>query len=346
VALVLAVVGIPAGTAAQASRVYLVRHAEKVDDSRDPELSAAGMARAIALAAVLDTVPIGAVLVSQFWRTAMTAAPTARGHRVTPVTVTARGSAADYADTLAARLLALPPGTVALVVGHSNTLTPTIAALGGPSLPDLCDSEYARLFILELEGTQPVLNESSYGALPTGEQAFCARTMAPAPSQDRSTDGADAAMPNTLTLKDLVGDWTGHNQLWVIPGEPVRESSTTARVELAAGGRYLVVRYTWTEKDEPQDGHLVVRLADDTTGADMVWVDSWHQGAGFLMLAGEEKSPTSIAARGSYPAPSGPDWGWRIAISTVASDRYVMRMWNITPDGQEALAVEASYRRR
>src|SRR5690606_27534363 len=51
---------------------------------------------------------------------------------------------------------------------------------------------------------------------------------------------ADAAL--------LVGEWSGHNKLWLGPDEPVRESSTSASVTAAAGGRFLVITYTWTDR--------------------------------------------------------------------------------------------------
>jgi hypothetical protein len=54
-----------------------------------------------------------------------------------------------------------------------------------------------------------------------------------------------------------------------------------------------------------------------------------------------------VALRGTYAAPSGPDWGWRIdLIPTAATLRVVMH--NVFPaemGGQEAIAVEAEYSR-
>lgn len=330
---------------AQAARVILVRHAEKVDDSRDPELSAAGKARAMALVTALDTVQVDAVLVSQFRRTAMTAAPVAARHRLEPEIVRVRGNAAEYGAAVAARIRELPRGSTVLVVGHSNTLAPTIAALGGPAIADLCDGEYARLFVLDLRGRTPALSASSYGALPEGSAATCPRQMT-LPPADTSSSGALARMPDTPKLPDLAGAWTGHNKLWFMPNAPVHESATTATIRTVAGGRYLVMDYTWSHDGTPHDGHMVVRLTGEPDDADIVWVDSFHQSASIMRLSGVAKSASAVTARGSYPAPTGPDWGWKIAVAAEAQERLVMRMWNITPDGQEALAVEAVYARQ
>jgi hypothetical protein len=63
-----------------------------------------------------------------------------------------------------------------VVVGHSNTIPPIIAALGGPALPDICDGEHARLFTLILPpGAPSRLLQSSYGAPDPAEP--CGRTM-------------------------------------------------------------------------------------------------------------------------------------------------------------------------
>lgn len=154
---------------------------------------------------------------------------------------------------------------------------------------------------------------------------------------------AAPALPTDL--RDLVGDWHGTNKLWVRPGEPMRESETRAAVALVAGSGYLSIRYTWSDKGEPQDGELLLRLAPDLGDTDMVWVDSWHQAPAFMPLRGVERSPEHRVALGSYAAGSGPPWGWRIAVTAEAADRFVLRMYNLTPDGAELLAVEAVYRR-
>jgi hypothetical protein len=43
--------------------------------------------------------------------------------------------------------------------------------------------------------------------------------------------------------------------------------------------------------------------------------------------------------------PPGPPWGWRTEIAQPEPDRLVITHYNITPDGQEAMAIETDYRR-
>jgi broad specificity phosphatase PhoE len=152
----------PAG----ATTVVLVRHAEKADDTKDPELSPLGQARAQALAAAVSGLAIDAVIVSDTRRAALTGATAAKARGLTPVVVPTSGGAASHVKAVVDAVRALRPGSAVLVVGHSNTVPLIVAALGGPELPALCEKEFAPLFVLELAagGTAPRLLRARYGA--------------------------------------------------------------------------------------------------------------------------------------------------------------------------------------
>ncbi|HEY4658820.1 MAG TPA: hypothetical protein VIH11_04850, partial [Gemmatimonadaceae bacterium] len=68
-------------------------------------------------------------------------------------------------------------GQTVLVVGHSNTVGAIIAALGGPRVPDLCDTQYSNLFTLVIEGSSAKLIRASYGAPSPDPAASCANQM-------------------------------------------------------------------------------------------------------------------------------------------------------------------------
>ena len=73
---------LPVREADRATTFIVVRHAEKVDASRDPDLSAAGLTRAQALSARLDGPRLDAIYATEFKRTGQTVAPSAASHRV------------------------------------------------------------------------------------------------------------------------------------------------------------------------------------------------------------------------------------------------------------------------
>ncbi len=148
-----------------------------------------------------------------------------------------------------------------------------------------------------------------------------------------------------MKLTEWVGEWSGTKRLWFTPDEPAKESSSSASIFLAAGDACVVFRYMWAFDGKPQDGILLVRTHPEKSKLDMVWIDSLHTGGNFMEFHGEESSDGSISALGSYSAPQGPDWGWRIVLDLDAGPGIQIRMFNITPDGDEALAVEMSYTR-
>lgn len=136
---------------AEAQMVIVVRHAERADAGAaagnamtaapDPELSAAGKARAQALAAMLKDAGVTAIYTTEFRRTKDTAVPLAEALKITSEVVSARDQAA-----LIAKIKAHASGAV-LVVGHSNTVPAIIKALGGADVT-VGESEYDSLFFV------------------------------------------------------------------------------------------------------------------------------------------------------------------------------------------------------
>lgn len=141
--------------------VIVVRHAEKASETdRDPSLSDIGRARAAALDSVLADAHVTAIVVTQFKRTAETAALVAARHHLTPIVV-ATGSGGD-AHAAAVAKAAMAQDGVVLVVGHSNTVPAIVHALGGPRAPDLCDKSYAQLFTVSTSPA-PAVVRSRFG---------------------------------------------------------------------------------------------------------------------------------------------------------------------------------------
>lgn len=154
---------LPVSLRAQPSTVILVRHAEKASQTEsDPVLSDAGAQRAKDLAVALADARVSAVITTNLQRTRLTAAEVIAATKLTPIVVNAGGQ--THAVDVASAIMKRAPGEIVLVVGHSNTVTPIVAALGGPKLPNLCDSQYSNIFILEMNGAAPPkLIRANYG---------------------------------------------------------------------------------------------------------------------------------------------------------------------------------------
>jgi len=138
---------------AQATFV-VVRHAERADAGApvsDPDLSAAGHARAASLATMLRDAKVTAIYVTPLKRTQQTAAPVAKALGLTPIVL----PAADTATLIAA--LQQHQGT-ALVIGHSNTVPDIVKALSGAAVT-VRETDFDHLFVVSrpLVGSASVL---------------------------------------------------------------------------------------------------------------------------------------------------------------------------------------------
>ena len=145
-------------------------------------------------------------------------------------------------------------------------------------------------------------------------------------------------------LIKCAGRWVGRNVLQDPHAGIADESPATATITQVLGGRFVRLDYTWAYKGQPQQGSLLIghdASAGIVTGH---WIDSWHMGNKLMACEGPVDASGTISVRGSYTAPPGPDWGWRMIV-TSAPERLSLVMYNIFPEGQEELAVEAGYSR-
>lgn len=128
--------------------IILVRHAEKAivpPENKDPDLSLAGIARAQELARMFGDSGVTAVYATQYKRTQQTVKPLAEKLGLTVNQLEAKQTA-----ELVKQLRAAKPGQVILVAGHNNTVPEIIAALGGPKLPIIPETDFDNLYIVTL----------------------------------------------------------------------------------------------------------------------------------------------------------------------------------------------------
>jgi phosphohistidine phosphatase SixA len=139
--------------------IYLVRHAERLNDTPDAPLNAAGEARARILAGLLQDAGVTRIWSTPLARTRSTAAPLAArlGLEVEPY---------DPArlEAFAGQLRATPGRH--LVVGHSNTTPQLVRALGGEPRGDIAYDEYDRLYVMVIGEGAPITVLLRFGRSP------------------------------------------------------------------------------------------------------------------------------------------------------------------------------------
>jgi len=157
-AVCLAAVAAPSGLGAQvavpaddeAVTVFLVRHAERLDDSPNSPLNDVGRERVERLRTLLADVDFTHVHSTNLTRTLDTARPIAEDDGVEFI-IYSPGELDQLAETIRAT-----PGRH-LVSGHSNTTPPLAEALGGDPHGPIDHMEYDRLYIIVIQPGRPAV---------------------------------------------------------------------------------------------------------------------------------------------------------------------------------------------
>lgn len=141
---VLAMVGAASALPALAFQtIVIVRHAEKVDESRDPLLSEKGMQRAQNLARMLRDANIEQIFATEYQRTQLTAKPLADSKQLSLTPYVAKESL-----VLGQQLREASKNT--LVVAHSNTINTVLKGLGVSGQKEVAEDEFDRMVVVHL----------------------------------------------------------------------------------------------------------------------------------------------------------------------------------------------------
>lgn len=153
-------------------------------------------------------------------------------------------------------------------------------------------------------------------------------------------------------LAEAAGAWRGTNVLQDPHAGKPDASASDATVTPILGGRFVRLDYTWSYGGAPQEGSILLGHDPKAGASSGYWIDTFHNGRKAMLCTGAAANGDgdSWSVRGSYAAPPGPDWGWRILLTPPSDGDPVLTitMFNIWPEsegGQEDLAVEARYTR-
>lgn len=120
----------------------LIRHGDITGASvTNPDLNANGIARAVELVHMLGDAGIEKIYATKTRRSQQTARFLADHLGIDP-------DDEKDDDEVVAEICGLVAPSVALIVGHTDTLPTFIISLGGPQIPEIGDDEFDHLYVL------------------------------------------------------------------------------------------------------------------------------------------------------------------------------------------------------
>lgn len=147
-------------------------------------------------------------------------------------------------------------------------------------------------------------------------------------------------------LQQLVGDWKGSNRLHL--GDwgptPLHESEGSATIRERVDGQFLEIAYTWEYEGKQKEGVIILGGDNKTDAVKAFWTDSWHLAHQTMLCDGLESGDGSVSVKGTYKVEGYPEWGWRTHIAATDGG-FEYKMFNISPEGDETIAVEMDMKR-
>jgi len=144
-------------------------------------------------------------------------------------------------------------------------------------------------------------------------------------------------------LAGIAGHYLGKTKVWADPGSQTPdESDSELHVSSVCGGHWLRLEDRGSFQGKARAGEMTLGFHKDAQRFDLSWIDSFHTGSSIMQSQGLPLTDGLIEVTGSFTA-GDETWGWRTEFDT--RNGFVMRAFNISPTGEERIAVETNWTR-
>jgi 2,3-bisphosphoglycerate-dependent phosphoglycerate mutase len=140
---------------------YIVRHAEKADNSDDPQLSQQGRERASSLEQYLASKKLDTVFTSTFKRTILTGLTVSFPRSITQLSINQQNQ--QTLNDFIQRMKSIKTDKGILIVGHTNTVPTIVQGICGQTIAAIPENDYDNIYIIEIKNGNAVLQQLTYG---------------------------------------------------------------------------------------------------------------------------------------------------------------------------------------
>ncbi|HUU46361.1 MAG TPA: DUF1579 domain-containing protein [Acidobacteriota bacterium] len=149
------------------------------------------------------------------------------------------------------------------------------------------------------------------------------------------------------SFKELVGEWTSQEKMWMDPSAPPTESEATVTFRLILGGRYLIQDYTSEFMGQTFHGMGITAFDKFRQEYISLWIDDMSTGM-FIARGKADSTGRTITYTGTMddPLAGQKDIPIRNVARQIDADTQVFEMYRPGPDGKEFKMMEMTYTRK
>ncbi len=152
--------------------------------------------------------------------------------------------------------------------------------------------------------------------------------------------------PEHAAMAKDVGKWNGVMKMWMAPGAPPQEMTTTKTVAMDMDGRYSVEDETGMMNGMPYHGHNTIGF--DKFRGEYVFSYYDNMSTGIWTATGtadKDGKTITFNAKMDDPMTNRKDVPTRVIVKAIDDDHNTMEMWTQSPDGKEYKCMENTYTR-